>query len=819
MFERFSSRVKRILDLAKEEAIRFGHSYIGTEHLLLGLLEEGILSGKSQGIATATLELMGYDLERIKIEAERVMHSGFPLLTVGDLPLDSEAKRVLELAVEEAKSYGHSYIGSEHLLLGIIRGERGLTYQVLERLGITEQKVREMIYEILGGRPRKRASDKKQKTPALDTFGRDLTLLAAEKKLDPVVGREEEIERLIQILCRRKKNNPVLIGEAGVGKTAIIEGFAQKVAASSIPELLQGKRVMMLDLGALVAGTKYRGEFERRIKIIMNEIASSRNIILFIDELHTLVGAGAAEGALDASNILKPALSSGEIQFIGATTLGEYRKYIENDSALERRFQTIFVEPPTVSQTIEILKGLRSRYEEYHQVKISNQAIDASAKLSDRYISGRFLPDKAIDLIDESASQLRIRLSILPDGLKKMLKEIEEIEKKKEIATNLQDFERAAFLRDSQERLKAEFEDEKKRWKEKRKKKIGVIGEEEVSQIVAQWTGIPVSRLQREEKGRLLKMEEKIHQRVVGQEEAVNALCRAIRRQRVGLKDKNRPIGSFIFLGPTGVGKTLLAKSIAESLFGEESALIQIDMSEYMEKFSVSRLIGAPPGYVGYEEGGQLTEAVRRRPYSVILFDEIEKAHPDVFNILLQILEEGKLTDSFGRHVNFQNTILVMTSNIGGKLWKGGGVLGFGKEDADSSYEGIKERLLDETKKVFQPEFLNRIDETIIFKPLSRDEISRIVDLEVRKVAFRLEEEKIMIKLNKKANSFLMEKGYDPNLGARPLKRAISRYLEDPLSEEVLSGNFRPGIRIRVKANKDGLVFEEITSNRPITVQ
>ncbi len=805
MFERFTNRVKKVLDLAKEQAMHLGQSRIQTEHLLLALVREG------QGVAAAALEMMGLNLEQIKLEIEKLTSVGAPVLVIGDIPLSNQSKKVLELAIEEARGMAHNYIGTEHLLLGLIREKDGIASQVLTRLGVTLEKTRKIIVQLLGGEkfPSKmKKGAQRTKTPALDAFGTDLTKLAKEGKLDPVVGREKEIERVTQILCRRKKNNPALLGEAGVGKTAIVEGFAQTIASGKAPEILKDKRVIMLDLTSMVAGTKYRGEFESRIKAVMNEIMNFKNIIVFIDELHTLVGAGGAEGAIDASNILKPALSRGEMQCIGATTLNEYRKYIEKDAALERRFQTILVNPPSVEETIEILRGLRGKYETHHKLKISDSALEAAARLSDRYISGRFLPDKAIDLVDEAASRVRVNLSILPTDLKEMQEQIAKVTAEKEETSSSQEFEKAAKLRDKERELKRKFQETKEKRQQNRPKGKSEVGEEEIAGIVSDWTGIPVVRLQKEESKRLLEMEQEIHKTVVGQDEAIVALSRAIRRSRAGLKDAKRPIGSFIFLGPTGVGKTLLAKTLSEFLFGSEKALVQIDMSEYMEKFAVSRLVGAPPGYVGYEEGGQLTEKIRRKPYSVILLDEIEKAHPDVFNILLQILEDGRLTDSLGRTVDFRNTILIMTSNVGAETLKKQGVLGFSKQDEETGYEKMKEMLLEEAKKTFRPEFLNRIDEVIVFRNLTREELLKIADLEMTKVKERLAEQKISVQLDKKAMEFLITKGYDEKFGARPLRRVISRYVEDKLSEDVLKGTYKKGATIKITADKEKLIFK-----------
>ncbi|MBI2447889.1 MAG: ATP-dependent Clp protease ATP-binding subunit, partial [Candidatus Omnitrophica bacterium] len=697
MLERFTERARKVILLAKEEAKRFNHDYIGTEHILLGLIREG------EGVAAAVLQSLGLSLDRIRLEVEKLVQPGPSTMVSGDIPFTPTAKKVLDLATEEARALGHNYIGTEHLLLGLIREGEGVASQVLLNLGLDLQKVRSEILELLGSTTPTGAipqAQGKSTTPALDAFGRDLTKLARDNKLDPVIGRKNEMERVIQILSRRTKNNPVLLGEAGVGKTAIVEGLAQKVVKGDIPESLRDKRVIVLDLALMVAGTKYRGQFEERIKAVMDEIRRSENIIVFIDELHTLVGAGGAEGAIDASNILKPALSRGEMQCIGATTMDEYRKYIEKDAALERRFQTIIVEPPSVEETIEILKGLRDRSEVHHKVKYLDEALEAAAKLSDRYITtGRFLPDKAIDLIDEAGSKARLSVMTMPPDLKEMEKKIEQIRKEKDAAVKNQDFEKAANLRDQERQAKIEMEKTRKDWQEKKLEKQPCVTAEDISELVSKWTGIPIFRLEEKETEKLLKMEEELHKRVIGQDEAINAIAHAVRRSRAGIKDPRRPIGSFVFLGPTGVGKTLLGKALAEFMFGDPDAMIQIDMSEYMEKFNVSRLIGAPPGYIGYEEGGQLTEKVRRRPYSVVLLDEIEKAHPDVFNILLQVLEEGRLTDSLGRKVDFRNTVLIMTSNVGADILRKHGSLGFKSEKEDVTYQGMKTKLLDEVKR------------------------------------------------------------------------------------------------------------------------
>jgi ATP-dependent Clp protease ATP-binding subunit ClpC len=822
MFERFTERARKVILLAKEEARKYNHDYVGTEHILLGLLKEG------KGVAAAVLNNLGLGLDKITLEIEKLVQPGPSTKVNGDVPFTSRAKKVIEMAMDEARSLGHNYIGTEHLLLGLIAEGEGVASQVLINLGLDLGRVRQEVMNLLGsatpgfGDWVSSASNKPQnkfpkgkmrqpsvdKTPALDAFGRDLTKLAKENKLDPVIGREKEINRVIQILSRRTKNNPVLLGEAGVGKTAIVEGLAQKIVKGDIPEILKDKRVIILDLALMVAGTKYRGQFEERIKAVLDEIKRTENVIIFIDELHTLVGAGGAEGAIDASNILKPALARGEIQCIGATTLDEYRKNIEKDAALERRFQTIMVAPPNIDEAIEILKGLRERYEAHHRIKISNAAIEAAVKLSDRYVSARFLPDKAIDVIDEAGSKARLSIMTAPPDLKQLENSIKQLNKDKETAVNDQDFEKAAKYRDEERKAREELEKELGKWRQKNANKEIEVTEDDVAQIVADWTGIPISRLEEKETERLLRMEEEIHKTVVGQDEAVSAIANAVRRSRAGLKNPRRPIGSFVFLGPTGVGKTLLARALAEFMFGDEEALIQLDMSEYMEKFNVSRLVGAPPGYVGYEEGGQLTERVRRKPYSVVLLDEIEKAHPDVFNMLLQVLEEGRLTDSFGRQVDFKNTIMIMTSNIGADLIKKRGSLGFKIEKENLTYDDMKSKLNEEIKKTFKPEFLNRIDDVIVFHALSREDLGKIVDIEVNEVKERLKEQDINIELTKDAKEFLIEKGFDVVFGARPLKRTIARFLEDPLAQSLLKGEIDKTKLTIVKYKNDRLIFE-----------
>jgi ATP-dependent Clp protease ATP-binding subunit ClpC len=803
MFNRFTERARKVIILAKEEAKRFNHDYIGTEHILLGLVREG------EGVAATVLEKMGVSLENIRIEIEKLVQPGPATQIIGDLPFTPRAKKALELAAEEARSLGHNYIGTEHLLLGLIREEEGVASQVLLNLNLDLSTVRNKVMEVLGSElPGLGATGAKTKTPALDAFGRDLTALAKEDKLDPVIDRHNEIERVTQILSRRTKNNPVLLGEAGVGKTAIVEGLAQLIIAGNVPEVLRHKRIIVLDLALMVAGTKYRGQFEERIKAVMEEIKRSQDVIIFIDELHTLVGAGAAEGAIDASNILKPALSRGEIQCIGATTMDEYRKYIEKDAALERRFQTIMVEPPSPDQTFEILKGLKDKYESHHKVEYTDEALMAAAKLSDRYISGRFLPDKAIDLIDETGSRSRLNVLVVPASIKEFEVKVEALRKEKEIHIKEQDFEKAAALRDQERQAREELERLNRDWSAQKDKIRPRITEEDIAKIVAQWTGIPIFRLEEKEGEKLLKIEDQLHKAVVGQDEAIAAIASAVRRSRAGIKDPRRPIRSFIFLGPTGVGKTLLARALAEYMFGHEEALVQLDMSEYMEKFNVSRLIGAPPGYVGYEEGGQLTEKVRRRPYSVILLDEIEKAHPDVFNLLLQVFEDGRLTDSFARKVDFRNTIMIMTSNVGAELIRKTGAIGFKNQKEEVSYKEMKEKLLEEVKRTFKPEFLNRIDDIIVFKPLDRDDLVKIVEIELDHVSDRLKEQNIKLEMSAEAKDFLVEKGFDPVFGARPLKRTIQRFLEDPLASEIISKRFKDGSVIKVGRKNEELTFE-----------
>jgi len=821
MYERFTDRARKVMALANQEAQRFNHEYIGTEHILLGLVKEG------SGVGATVLKNLDIDLRRVRLEVEKLVKSGPDMVTMGKLPQTPRAKKVIEYAIEEARNLGHNYVGTEHLLLGLLREKDGVAAQVLINLGLKLEEVREEVLNLLGagveseaapGEQREtQAKGGKSKTPALDSFGRDLTDLAREGTLDPVIGRSNEIERVIQVLCRRTKNNPVLLGEAGVGKTAIVEGLAQKIISNDVPEILADKRIVVLDLAMMVAGTKYRGQFEERIKAVMNEVRRAHNIILFIDELHTLVGAGGAEGAIDASNVLKPSLSRGEIQCIGATTLDEYRKYIEKDGALERRFQTVMVEPPNKEETLEILRGLRDRYETHHRVSITEEALKAAVELSTRYITARCLPDKAIDVIDEAGARVRLKSMSKPPNLADIEAKIEKLSIEKDEAVRNADYERAAELRDQAENLRKEKEEAQRKWKESAKVVDGVVDEEVVAEVVSKMTGVPLKKLEKKEASRLLELETELHKRVVSQDDAIKAVARAIRRARSGLKDPKRPMGCFLFLGPSGVGKTLLSKALAEFMFGNEDSIIQIDMSEYMEKHNVSRLVGAPPGYVGYEEGGQLTERIRRRPYAVLLLDEIEKAHPDVFNMLLQIMEEGRLTDSFGRHVDFRNTVIIMTSNIGADLIKSGGVQGFGyaKRNDDQNFEVMKKSLLRETEKFFRPEFINRLDDTIIFRPLNRDNLYNIIDIEVGKMAKRLAEQGMTLELTPEARDFLIEKGYNPDFGARPLRRAIEQYVEDTLSESILRGDYKGANLIRVARDGDGLKFETVAPPAP----
>jgi ATP-dependent Clp protease ATP-binding subunit ClpC len=820
----FTDRVRKVLQMAREEAARLHHEYVGTEHILLGLIREG------EGVAAAVLTNLNVDLEEIQQKIEETVKRGKAPAAAGppDLPYTSRAKKVLELAMSEARELNHSYVGTEHLLLGLLREEKGIAAQVLTDAGINLEQARAETLRLLGSDvpqaapkagqqpPTGQRGEKKSKTPALDHFCRDLTALAAEGQLDPTIGRQKEIERVIEVLSRRKKNNPVLIGEAGVGKTAIVEGLAQLIAAGHAPDSLRTHRVLALDMAAVIAGTKYRGQFEERLKAVMNEIAQNHNVVLFIDELHTLVGAGGAEGAIDASNVLKPALSRGEIQCIGATTLEEYRKYIEKDGALERRFQTVIVDPPTVPETVAILKGLRQRYEDHHRVTIPDDTLDSAARLSERYITDRFLPDKAIDVIDEASARARLAAQVPPADVAELKAKLDTINHDKEEAVRDQNFERAAALRDQERELQGEIRRRQEEWERERETHRPVINEEEVAFIVSRWTGIPVTRLQEAETQRLLRMEDEIHKSVVGQDQAIQAISRAIRRSRAGLKDPRRPIGSFIFSGPTGVGKTELARALARFLFADDQALIRVDMSEYMEKFSVSRLIGAPPGYVGYEDSGTLTKAVRRKPYSVVLLDEIEKAHPDVFNILLQVLDEGHLTDNYGRAIDFKNTVVIMTSNVGARDIVKSRTLGFGEANAGVSFEKMAEKVRDEIDKVFNPEFLNRLDDVIVFHPLAREHIAQIVDILFGQVAARLADEQLTLRRTAAATEFLVDHGYDEQYGARPLKRAVQRYVEDPLSEKILMAEVSKGDEIEVDVGPDGdaLAFRVLSGTK-----
>ncbi len=800
MFEKFTERGRKVIIFAKEEAEKRQNDYLGTEHLLLAILRE------DDGLPVAILKKMGLTVEELRMEIERNLPAGMNLLTFGDIPFTPRAKKVLELAVEEARLLGHNYIGSEHLLLGLIREDEGIAGKILRNLGANLLGARQLTIN-LSMKSYTNMREKRSATPALDEFGRDLTLMAKENRLDPVIGREDEIERVLQVLGRRIKNNPAIVGEPGVGKTAIVEGLCQRIVAGDVPESLVGKRIISLDLGALIAGTKYRGQFEERLKIVMKEIVQIDNIILFIDELHTLIGAGAAEGSIDASSMLKPALSRGEIQCIGATTPDEYRKYIEKDRALERRFQPIYIQPPDVNDTIEILTGLRSRYEAHHRVKISPEAINASAKLSDRYIPDRFLPDKAIDVLDETGSRIKLKRFTPPTEMKELEFRMNRLTKEKNLYVKLHDMEKASSVRTEEEKTKKIYEQMQKKWREDLNKEIPVIDEDDVAYTVSKMTGIPIVKIEEKESEKLLRMEDELHRRIIAQEEAVRVVSKALRRSRAGLKSNKKPIGSFFFLGPTGVGKTELAKALASFLFNDESALIKIDMSEYMERFNVSKLTGAPPGYVGYEEGGQLTEKVRKKPYSVILFDEIEKAHPDVFNILLQVLDEGVLTDSFGRKVDFRNAVIIMTSNVGARIIEKSTPLGFQRSQSGEIYENIKDNVLSELKKTFNPEFLNRIDEIVVFHPLDKGHLISIIDLLIEETNRQLIEQELVIEVSQEIKEWILEQYYKPAYGARPMRRAVQKVIEDPLSEEILKGRFKGANKIKVLLEADAPVF------------
>jgi ATP-dependent Clp protease ATP-binding subunit ClpC len=816
MQDRFTDRVRKVIYFARDEANRLQHDYIGTEHLLLGIVREG------EGIAAKVLSKLDLDFEQIQQAVENMVKSSGGTLTIGEIPFTPRAKRVLELAIEEARLLGHNYVGTEHLLLGLIREGEGVAAQVLAELGVDRKRVREEVLKLLGPSTTvkaRKAKKEKSDTPNLDQFGRDLTQMARENKLDPIIGREAEIERVIQVLSRRKKNNPILIGEPGVGKTAIAEGLAQRITENKVPEILKDRRICTLDLASVVAGTKYRGQFEERLKSIINEIRVTDEVVIFIDEIHTIVGAGGAEGAIDASNMLKPALARGELQCIGATTLDEFRKHIEKDGALERRFQPIMINPPTEEETTQIIFGLRDKYEAHHRVKISDDAVRAAVFLSERYLHDRFLPDKAIDVIDEAGSRARLAVVTAPSELQDLENEIEEIAREKESAIQAQEFEKAARFRDKEKDARKQLDDLRKSWNETKQVQESVVNTADIATVVSAMTGIPVTEVEEEESEKLLRLEEELKARVVGQEEAVEALSKAVRRNRAGLRDPQRPIGSFIFLGPTGVGKTELAKTLAEILFESEDSLLRIDMSEYMEKFSVSRLIGAPPGYVGYDEGGQLTEKVRRKPYSVILLDEIEKAHGDVFNILLQVMEEGQLTDNYGRRVDFRNTVLIMTSNVGAGEMRSGKTLGFAHEGSESQFQTVKGKLLESMKKTFNPEFLNRLDDMIVFRPLTKDDMGEIVNILLKNFAERLKVLELKVSFTEAAKKFLVDRGFDPALGARPLKRAIQRYLEDPLSELLLKRGLNSDVEIRVDEDKGNLTFDVVSKTEKDTTQ
>jgi len=822
MYERFTDRARKVMQLANQEAQRFNHEYVGTEHVLLGLVKEG------SGVAANVLKNLDVDLRKIRVEVEKIVQAGPDMVTMGKLPQTPRAKKVFEYAIEEARNLNHNYVGTEHLLLGLLREQEGVAAQVLMNLNLKLEEVREEVLNLLGhgmeaggegGERAGSAKGGKSKTPALDSFGRDLTELARQTKLDPVIGRQNEIERVVQILSRRQKNNPVLLGEAGVGKTAIVEGLAQMIVDGNVPELLRDRRIVVLDLAMMVAGTKYRGQFEERIKAVMNEVRRAKNTILFIDELHTLVGAGGAEGAIDASNVLKPALARGEVQCIGATTLDEYRKYIEKDAALARRFQAIVVEPPSKTEALEILRGLRDRYEAHHRVQITDEALEAAIELSDRYITGRCLPDKAIDVIDEAGARVRLKAMTRPPDLKELDDQIERLNQDKEEAVANQDFERAASLRDQADKLKKKKETINREWRERSKEVDGTVDEEVVAEVVSKMTGVPLTRLEAEETARLVNMEAELQKKVISQSEAIKRISQAVRRSRAGLKNPNKPIGSFVFAGPTGVGKTLLAKSLAEFMFGNADALIQIDMSEYMEKHNVSRLIGAPPGYVGYEEGGQLTEKIRRRPYAVVLLDEIEKAHPDVYNMLLQIMEEGRLTDSFGRIVDFKNTIIIMTTNAGAETASSNSFGFKASLDDAKTYEKMKEDFKGSIEKYFRPEFLNRLDDVIVFHSLNRDNLKHIINIELSKVRERLRDRGLELILTPEADDFLIDHGFNSEYGARPLRRSIENMVEDPLSEDILGGRYKGMDTISVHVEGEGkekkLVFVPTSKSAP----
>jgi len=812
MFKRFTERARKVIILAREEADNYRHEYLGTEHILLGVLKDG------GGIAIAVLQKLGVDPKQLRLELERNLPKSTSGPVEGDIPFTPKAKKVLEYAVEEARLMGHNYIGTEHLLLGIVREKDGLAAKILGSFGVKLQQTREQTINLLREPVATRSRDK-SKTPALDEFGRDLTELAEENKLDPVIGRSNEIERVIQILARRTKNNPVLIGEPGVGKTAIVEGLAQMIVAKEVPQILSGKRVVALDLGALVAGTKYRGQFEARLKAIMKEITQSQDVIIFIDELHTLVGAGAAEGSIDASNMLKPALSRGEVQCIGATTLDEYRKYIEKNGALERRFQSIMVEPPSNEDAVSILRGLKDKYEKHHKARIVDEAIISAVKLSSQYVSDRYLPDKAIDVIDEACSKVRLEKETFPSSIRELQRQIEDTVRLKKDMIENQDFEKAVELRDQEEQDRSRLDELKAEWEAERTDEEAMVTEDDVAYVVSRMTGIPLQRIEEVENEKLLRMEGELNSKIIGQEEATRLLTKAVRRSRAGLKNPKRPIGSFLFLGPTGVGKTEMARVLAEYMFGDASALIRIDMSEYMERFNVSRLTGAPPGYVGYEEGGQLTERVRRKPYSVILLDEIEKAHPDIYHILLQVMDDGALTDSYGRLIDFKNTIIIMTSNLAARSIEKGTSLGFQQVETGQGYDRVKDNIRDELKKTFNPEFLNRIDDVVIFGTLAHENILQIVDIEIAKVNETLADKGLSLELTEEAKDWLGKEGYDKAYGARPLRRCIQRHIEDTLSEEVLRGKFKVEGVILVKLAGDELVFETKEDTEVFSIQ